>query len=172
MKTKRLLMLLAGLVAGISVMAQEMPAGQKNLMQFIGKWKSTDIKMTMGDKTYNGEFDIECVPVNNNTGIRANEKFTNNELGTMLAEDLLGYDPNLQQVHMYTIDNMGTTHDHVGYWIDDHHLFLEYQGVVDGKMFVEQLDMVIANANTMNFKLTAMLNGLTVQKAVGTYVKQ
>ena len=171
MKTKQLIMMLAAMLISSYVIAQEMPAGQKNLMQFKGKWKSTDIKMTMGGKTYGGEFVVECEAVNGNTGIHASEKFTNDELGTMLAEDLFGYDPNLQQIHMYTIDNMGTTHDHVGYWIDDHHLFVEYQGVVEGKMYVEQVDMVIANANTMNFKLTGMLNGETVQTAVGTYKK-
>ena len=89
----------------------------------------------------------------------------------MQAEDLIGFDPNLQQVHMYTIDNMGTTHDHVGYWIDDHHMFVEYQGVMEGKIYLEQLDFVFKDAGTMNFKLTAMLNGEVIQKAQMTFVK-
>jgi hypothetical protein len=171
MKAKKLFTMMAILFVSLTVIAQEMPAAQKNLMQLVGTWTSTDIKMTMGGKTYGGEFVVKCEAVNGNTGIHASEKFTNDELGTMLAEDLFGYDPNLQQIHMYTIDNMGTTHDHVGYWIDDHHLFVEYQGVVEGKMYVEQVDMVIANANTMNFKLTGMLNGEIVQSATGTYKK-
>lgn len=171
MKTLRLFMILAGLVLNIAVVAQEMPAGQKNLMQMEGKWVCKNAVINMGGKDYTGEFSVECVAINNNTGIRAQEKFTNEEIGTMRAQDLFGYDPNLQQVHMYTIDNMGTTHDHVGYWIDDHHLYLQYQGVLEGKMYVEQLDMLIKDANTMHFKLTAMLNGEIFQKAELTFVK-
>ena len=43
---------------------------------------------------------------------------------------------------------------------------------MDGKMYVEQIDMKIKDANTMNFKLTGMLNGETFQKGEFTYVRQ
>ena len=171
MKTKQLFLMMAALVMGISVVAQDMPAAQKNLMQFVGKWKSTDIKMTMGGKTYGGEFTFDCEAVNMNTGILAHEHFFNDELGHMMGTDLVGYDPNLQQIHIYTIDNLGTNHDHVGYWIDDHHLFVQYQGVLEGKVYLEQIDMVFTDAKTFKLKLNAMLNGEQYQHAEGTYKK-
>lgn len=163
--------MLIGMIISSSIFAQEQPQAQKNLMQFVGKWNSTDIKITIGDETYGGEYSFDCSAVNMNTGILAHEKFVSQELGTMLAENLLGYDPNLQQIHLYTIDNMGTAHDHYGYWIDDHHLFLQYQGVVDGKMYVEQIDIVFQNEDTLVMKLVAMLNGEAFQHATGSFVK-
>ena len=171
MKKKSLFMMLACLVIGFSALAQEMPQAQQNLMQFVGKWVSTDIKLTIGENTYGGEYTFDCSAVNMNTGILAHEHFSNSELGHMMGENLLGYDPNLQQVHLYSIDNMGTAHDHSGYWIDNKHLFVQYQGVVDGKMYVEQIDMVFTSANTMKLNLTAMLNGELFEKAEGTFKK-
>ncbi len=171
MKTKVLLTILLAAAVSFSSHSQEMPQAQKNIMKFVGKWTSTDIKLTLGDKTYGGDYTFDCVAVNGNTGILAHEKFVSAELGTMLAENLLGYDPNLQQVHIYTIDNMGTAHDHVGYWIDDNHLFVQYQGVVEGKIYLEQIDMVFQGPNKMALNLTAMQNGEVFQKAKGTFTK-
>jgi hypothetical protein len=171
MRAKRFLMILGGIAFSISVIAQEIPAAQKNLMQFVGKWKSTDIKLTMGGKTYGGEYTFDCSAVNMNTGILAHEHFANEELGHMMGENLLGYDPNLGEVHLYSIDNMGTAHDHYGFWIDDHHLFVQYQGVVEDQMYVEQIDMVFKDQNTMQLNLTAMLNGELFEKAIGTFKK-
>jgi hypothetical protein len=170
MKTKTILALITGMVISLSAWTQEQPQAQKNLMQFAGKWKSSDVKLTMGGKTYTGEYTFDCSAVNGNTGIVAHEKFVNAELGTMLAENLVGYDPNLQQVHIYTIDNMGTTHDHAGYWIGNNHLFVQYQGVMEGKMYLEQIDLVFQD-NKMMLSLKAMLNGEIFEQAKGSFVK-
>lgn len=170
MKTKLVLAMLTGMVISFSARAQEQPQAQKNLMQFVGKWTSNDAKLTMGSKTYTGPYTFDCSAVNENTGILAHEKFVSAEMGTMLGENLLGYDPNLQQIHLYSIDNMGTTHDHVGYWIDNTHLFVQYQGVVEGKIYLEQIDMVF-QGNKLTLELKAMLNGETFEQAKGTFVK-
>jgi hypothetical protein len=171
MKNKMLWIVLAGMVISSTAFTQEQPMAQKNLMQFNGKWKSSDFNLTMGDKNYGGEYSFDCAMVNMNTGIIAHEKFVNKEMGTMMAENLVGFDPNLKQIHIYTIDNMGTAHDHYGYWIDEHHLFVEYQGVVEGKMYVEQIDIVFQTADKWVLKLTAMLNGEIVEQAKGSFVK-
>ena len=172
MKTKVFFTVLTAIIFSVSVFAQKVPQAQKNLAQFAGKWSSADIQLTLGDKTYGGEYTFDCVAVNDNTGILAHEKFVSPELGTMLGENLLGIDPNLQQVHLYSIDNMGTAHDHCGYWIDDHHLFVQYQGTVEGKMYVEQIDIVFQSAGKMSLKLTAMLNGESFELVKGSFVKK
>ncbi len=172
MKTKVLLSAMIGIAISFSAFTQEVPQAQKNMAQFVGKWSSSDIQLTLGDKTYGGEYTLDCVAVNNNTGILAHEKFVSPELGTMLGENLLGFDPNLQQMHLYSIDNMGTAHDHCGYWIDDHHLFVQYQGPVEGKMCLEQIDMVFHSDGKMSLKLTAMLNGESFKLVKGSFVKK
>ena len=151
--------------------AQEMPEAQKNLQQFIGLWKLDNAKFTMGEETLTGVYTFDCFAVNDNTGILAHEKFATKEMGTMKGENLLGYDPNTELVHLYSIDNTGTAHDHYGYWIDPHHLFVQYQGVQDGKMYCEQIDMKFISSDKMELNLTGMLNGKVLSKASGTFTK-
>ncbi|MGW8316454.1 MAG: hypothetical protein ACWGNV_12695 [Bacteroidales bacterium] len=171
MKQKMLWIMITGMVIGSTVFAQDQPQAQKNLMQFVGKWKSTDIQMVIGGETYGGVYTFDCSAVNMNTGVLAHEKLVSEQLGTMMAENLLGYDPNLQLLHLYTIDNFGTAHDHFGEWIDSKHMFLQYQGVLEGKVYLEQLDIVFNDPNTMVLNMTAMLNGEIFQQASGTFTK-
>jgi hypothetical protein len=171
MKAKALFTILISMVTSLFVYSQEMQQAHKNIMQFEGKWKSTDIQLTLGDKTYGGVYTFDCVAVNGNTGILAHEKFESPELGTLLSVNLVGYDPHLQQVHIYTIDNMGTAHDHSGYWVDDNYLYVQYQGVAEGKMHVEQIDMKFQGHDKMKLKLTAMMNGEVLQQVSATFVK-
>ena len=71
-------------------------------VKFVGKWKSTDVLLTAGDQTFSGTYTFDCSAVNMNTGILAHEKFVSEEMGTMVAENLMGFDPNLKQMHLYT----------------------------------------------------------------------
>ena len=168
---KKTLLITAILFPFVATLAQEMPEAQKNLLQFVGNWKVDDAKFTEGGETLTGVYTFDCSAVNDNTGILAHEKFATKEMGTMKGENLLGYDPNTGQVHLYSIDNMGTAHDHYGYWVDKNHLFVQYQGVVDGKMYVEQIDMKFTTPDKMDLNLTGMLNGEPFSKFSGTFTK-
>lgn len=159
------------LFLSISIFSQALPEAQKNLMQFVGKWVDRNPKVMMEGKTYQGEYSFDCTSVNSGTGILAHEKFINDEAG-FSGENLFGYDPNLQQVHLYSVDNTGTAHDHYGYWVNDKHLFVQYQGTAGGKMYVEQINMIFKDANTMVVKLKGMLNGEIFGEFEGTFIKQ
>jgi hypothetical protein len=172
MKAKSVLIVLAIVILNITVFAQDPPAAQKNIMQFVGFWKLDNANFMMGDKTLTGAYTFDCSAVCDNTGILAHEKFVTKEAGTMMGENLLGYDPNTGLVHLYSIDNTGTAHDHYGYWINDKHLFVQYQGILDGKMYVEQINMMFDSPNKMNIKLVGMLNGEIFEKTEGTFLKQ
>ena len=171
MKTRQVFYMLVLAVCSVSAFAQGIPEAQKNLMQFVGKWTCKNPTLNIAGKNYDGEYSFDCEAVNMNTGIIAHEKFSNETLN-LIGENLIGYDPNLQQVHLYSIDNLGTAHDHYGYWIDDRHLFVQYQGVVEGKMYVEQINMIFKDPNTFALNLTGMLNGEIFEKAEGTFMKQ
>jgi hypothetical protein len=150
---KNMLLIAAILISGLTAIAQEMPEAQKNLLQFVGSWKLDDAKFIMGGETATGVYTFDCSAVNENTGILAHEMFASKEMGTMKGENLFGYDPNTGQIHLYSIDNTGTAHDHYGFWIDKNHLFVQYQGVVEGKMYVEQIDMKFPSQDKMEIVL-------------------
>jgi len=168
---KKLLWVIAGLIPALSLLAQEMPEAQKNLMQFVGNWRLDDANVTMGGETATGIYTFDCSAVNENTGILVHEMFASKEMETLKGENLLGYDPNTGQIHLYSIDNTGTAHDHYGYWVEKNHLFVQYQGVVEGKMYVEQIDMKFPSPNNLEVDLTGMLNGQPYLKFNGTFAK-
>ncbi|MFZ0452736.1 MAG: hypothetical protein WCE54_18085 [Ignavibacteriaceae bacterium] len=151
---------------------QDKPQAQKNFMQFAGFWKLENAKFTAGGETMTGTYTFDCSAVNDNTGILAHEKFETKNTGTMLGENLMGYDPNTGLVHLYSTDNMGTAHDHYGSWINPEHLFLQYQGVKDGKIYLEQIDMKFISPDKMELNLTGMLNGKPYSKFSGTFTKK
>jgi hypothetical protein len=172
MKAKSVLIIFALVILNIASFGQDPPAAQKNLLQFVGLWKLDDAKFMMGDKTLTGVYTFDCSAVCENTGILAHEKFVTKDAGIMMGENLIGYDPNTGLVHLYSIDNSGTTHDHYGYWINNKHLFVQYQGIMDGKMYVEQINLMFDGSNKLNVKLIGMLNGEPFEKGEGTYLKQ
>jgi hypothetical protein len=172
MKKKYLLSLIAAIVISVSALAQAPPPAQQNLIQFAGNWKLDNAKLMIGDKTLTGIYTFSCFRVCENTGILAHEKFITKDSGTMSGENLIGYDLNTGLVHLYSIDNNGTTHDHYGYWINKNHLFVQYQGVVEGKMYVEQINMTFRNPDKLDLKLVGMLNGEIYSSAEGTFIKQ
>jgi hypothetical protein len=158
------------LLSGFSF-SQDMTRAQKNLMQFTGKWKLENAEFTAGGKTMTGTYTFDCIPVNDNTGILAHEKFETKNSGTMLGENLIGYDPNTGLIHLYSTDNMGTAHDHYGYWIDPQHLFVQYQGPKDGKMYLEQIEMKFISPGKMELNLKGILNGKPYSNFSGTFTK-
>jgi hypothetical protein len=155
-----------------AVKAQEMPQGQKNLQRFVGNWVCKNISLTMGDKSYGGEYSFNCKSAIDGKGIYAEESYENAELGKMHGLDIAGYDPNLQNIHWYTIDNQGTCHDHTGYWTDKDHFYMQYQGIVDGTVSVEKLYFSFVNDNKLEFKLVGESNGVVTQKSAGEFVKK
>ena len=165
-KILMLVIIITGLLS-----AQKISSEQQNLSQMTGKWLAKKAVLMIDGKSYSGEYSLESLPVNMNTGLLVHEKFSNDELGSMIGEDLLGFDPNQKQIHLYSIDNTGTCHDHYGYWIDNKHLFVQYQGVVEGKMFVEQIHILNETPEKMRLKLTGMLNGDIFEEADVTFIK-
>ncbi|HVO74027.1 MAG TPA: hypothetical protein VMT35_08395 [Ignavibacteriaceae bacterium] len=155
----------------ISAFAGDTPEAQANLLQFVGNWRLDNAVVQMGEKTMTGVYTFDCSAVCENTGILAHEKFATKESGSLVGENLLAYDPNTGLVHLYSIDNTGTTHDHYGYWIEKNHLFVQYQGIVENKMYVEQIDIKFTSPKEMKLNLTGMINGKVYAKASGTFTK-
>ena len=170
---KKILITLCALLLlhSASVADQEPAQAQKNLPQFVGKWESKNASIEMDGKTIHTNYHTDFKTAADGTGITMHEWFTAEGLGQYVGENIVGYDPNTGQIHWYSIDNTGTCHDHYGYWINNKHLFVQYQGVVDGKMYVEQLDMEFISATEMHIKIVGMINGTVTQRIDGTFKK-
>jgi hypothetical protein len=175
LKFRSILLVCVLAVINVAVMAQEkkaeLPASLKGLMAFVGKWKS-DATMSMDGKSYKVVYYIDFKKVAGGNGLYATEWFDSKELGSLKGSDLVGYDPYDRKIHWYTVDNMGTTHEHLGDWQSPDHFYMEHDGMRDGKKYVEKIDLVLKGKNEVGFKLVATLDGTEVQRGEGIYHKE
>jgi hypothetical protein len=152
-------------------MKAETPDAIKNLMKFLGDWQSK-AALTMEGKTHDVDYMVSCTKTADGNGIFADEKVTIPEMGTLKGANLAGYDPYDKKIKWFSVDNMGTTHEHVGEWKSPDHLFIHYAGMRDGKKYEENIDFHFMGTNELHFKLVATLGGVDAEKAEGVFHKK
>jgi hypothetical protein len=173
----RKIVLIASVIsfAAIRTYAQEkepeMPAGVKNLMKFLGYWEA-NATLTLEGKTYKVLYWFNCKQTADGNGIYADEGFSNPELGTMKGANLVGFDPFDAKIKWFSIDNMGTTHEHVGDWLTPDHLFVEHFGTRDGKKYVEKNDFIFNGKDELVSKLVGTLDGVETERGEGVFKKK
>ena len=148
-----------------------LPAPIQNLMKFLGKWDA-DATFTIEGKAYKVVHSLNGTKTADGNGLSMEEWFTHPELGSMKGANLAGFDPFDSKIHWFSVDNMGTTHEHIGEWVTPDHLYVEHNGMRDGKNFIEKIDMTFKGADQMDLKLIATLDGKEVQRAEGIYYKK
>jgi hypothetical protein len=149
----------------------EIPVPVQNLMKFIGKWQA-DATLTMEGKTYKVNYWVNCTKTADGYGLMADEGFTHPELGTLSGANLVGYDPFDSKIKWFSVDNMGTAHEHVGSWETPDHLYIENNGMHDGKKYIEKIHFIFKGKNEMDFKLISTLDGIETEKAEGIFRKK
>ncbi|MEO6133489.1 MAG: hypothetical protein ABIQ02_16735 [Saprospiraceae bacterium] len=156
------------------IMAQDnktvKPEAITNFSKFVGNWNA-DANLTMDGKTYNLNYLVNGKLTADGNGLYVDESFSNPDLGTMIGENLVGYNPNDKKVHWFSVDNMGTAHEHIGDWINPNLFLMEHSEMQNGKKYIEKISMEFKNANTLEFNLVATLDGKEVQKGTGTFKK-
>jgi hypothetical protein len=171
----RIILTVMALAAGIMTSrgqenAPVVPDQVRKLDKFIGTWKaelvynhdnkSDKIMSTMTFRSISGGF-----------GVYADETSTSPVLGTMKGADLLGYDPFSKEIHCYTVDNMGTTHDHICQWKTDNDFYLEHNSMREGRKYQEKILCSFMGNDKMSFKADAYLDGKLVESTSGTYTR-
>ena len=58
--------------------------------------------------------------------------------------DLMGYEPNTNTYHWYSVTNSGETHDHVAKPSSSNTIEFIFNGVQDGKAFKEVIDLTFS----------------------------
>ncbi len=149
------------MAGGQSASAEDKPVPPEAIRRFAplaGVWDGAGT-IQMGGKTYPVKVRHEWVPVTNGWGMQIHERIMAETLGTSTGENLFGYDPNGQRVHLFTVMDDGTTHDHAGSWIDDTRLFLRQEGERDGKASSEEIAVAIDGPDTYSFRVVSVVGG-------------
>ncbi len=150
----------------------QQPEAVQRMLRFAGHWETNEAKITMGDRHFTMPYSADFTAVNDGTGLLMQETATVPGVGQLKGMNLLGWDPNLEQVHLYSIDNLGTCHDHSGYWTSGNELFLEYQGIQEGKIYMEQIRITLVDNDHLRLRLVSQLNGGTNELIDGTFVRK
>jgi hypothetical protein len=147
MKTlDRLLCSLALLVPAPAI-ADALPKPIADLNRIVGEWRGTG-SLRMGKDTAkltatwscertSAEFGVLCkLHVTGIPGVQSYEE-----------TDLLGYEPNTQRYHWYSVTNAGETHDHVASVPNGDTFRFVFSGTQEGKPFEEVIDLGFASGS-------------------------
>jgi hypothetical protein len=80
-------------------------------------------------------------------------------LGTYEEDDLVGFDQETGQFHVYSITNSAAVHDHVGGWTDPHTFEIAYEGRQGGKPYREMARVKFSNDATLEMESTDYVDG-------------
>ena len=131
----------------------------KRLLQLNWNWQApAEILLKDGKKqsfTYYADFKKTA----DNNGLTMNEWADIPGMGKFIGANLIGVDPNDEKVHWYSVDNIGTTHEHIGEFADDRHFSMVHKGNRNGKEYIETITLVLNGTDNMDFNLSATLDG-------------
>lgn len=105
-------------------------------------------------------------------GLYMDEHATIPDVGRLIGGNIIGFDPYEQKLHWFSVDNFGTTHDHIGELIDKDHLRLIHESQREGKTYREEIDFEWKSPKQLHAKLIGTLNGQIEEILEGTLVRK
>lgn len=144
--------------------SQTPPSEIQKLYSFEGKWTGS-YEVNMDGNKMNANASYTWSKIIDGWGMFIDEKIEIPGMPVYLGHNIIGYDIGGKKYHLYTVSNYAQVHDHAGDWQDDKTLYLEYNGIVDGKPFKEKLNLVLISTNECSMEATEITDG----KVSGTY---
>ena len=144
MKTLERLLCALALLAPASALADDaLPKPVADLERIVGDWTGTG-SLRMGKDTAKLAATWSCERTSAKFGVLCRFHVTGIPGVPSYEEtDLLGYEPNAQRYHWYSVTNAGETHDHVASvaGAKDDNLRFVFTGTQEGKPFEEVIDL-------------------------------
>ena len=159
------------MLVALSGFSQEKgPKTDKSITNFarcMGSWHA-NLNQTVNKKVQVIDYTIVFSSIADGSGVYMEETAKSPE-GTYLCSNLVGYDPYEKKLHWYSVDNMGTAHDHVAKWKSPDHFVLTHNSLRNGKKYSEDVDMVFSGDKSIAMKYTEKLDGKVTVKSEGTF---
>ncbi len=115
----------------------QQPKEQQLLKQLIGEW-SVGVAMKIGDdKFVSGCGEMTAVEIASGINSELNMHLEGYE--DYFENDLWSIDAAKGQVHLYGITSEGDAHDHIGTWVDENTLELDWRGGFEDQELQEQI---------------------------------
>jgi hypothetical protein len=150
-------------------MMETITAQLKMLQQFKGYWETGAATMKTGGKEYQFAYYADFKAASDDNGIVMHEWANIPGVGKLDGNNLAGINRYDGKIHWFSVDNMGTAHEHIGEFTDDKHFTMVHKSMQGGKEFVETLALEFTSPNELSLKQVATLDGEEVVVITGTF---
>lgn len=121
--------------------ADPLPKQVADMQCLVGAWKGGG-SMTMGKDAAKIAASWNCKRTSAQFGVLCTFRVTGMPGMSAYEEtDLMGYDPNTNTYHWYSVTNAGETHDHVGQPSANNTLQFVFNGTQEGKPLKEVIEL-------------------------------
>lgn len=173
----RVLLVLSAALLLVTAFAQQTLAqpptspALESILRFEGRW-SGQATLVLEGKTFQFAYHADFKKTSDGKGLYMEEWFTSPELGEMKGSNLIGFNANDGKIHWFSVDNFGTTHDHLGTWKTADHFAMQTTEMQGGKKFVEKIDMKVRSNELMDLTLVGTLGGKEFEKLSVTFHRE
>lgn len=167
-------LVLFGLCVGVANAQEQAPVTPeilKTALRLEGKWEA-NTSAQIGGKAYAFKYNMHFRKTASGSGLLMYETANIPDIGKLDGSNLIGYDPYDGKLHWFSVDNLGTTHDHTGELLNKDHLRLVHESSREGKPYREQIDVEWISADRVKMKLVTTLGGNVEEVLEGTFVRR
>lgn len=158
-------------IAGaLSANAQPVPQALEGLFRLEGRWDG-DATLNLSGAVFNFIYTVDFKRNEESSGMTMEETFTHPDLGTLKGYNLIGYNANDDKIHWFSVDNFGTAHDHLGYWITNNHFLMTVKEKQGSKKYEEVIHIYFNSPTNISISLVATLGNTVVETLSGTFNK-
>jgi hypothetical protein len=143
----------------------------KRVLTLEGKWEAK-VSMQIGGRSYSFRYFMHYRKTADGNGLYMDESATIPDVGKLIGGNIIGYDPYDKKLHWFSVDNFGTTHDHIGQLVDNDHLRLVHESQREGKIYKEEIDFLWKSPKQLHVKLVGTLDGQIEETLEGTFVRK
>jgi hypothetical protein len=138
------------------------PSEAARLQAFAGDWVVSGALEAEGSTSgVSGRWHFE--PASDGWGVHGRMETTIDGLGTFEEEELIGYDPTDEAVHMFSM-NRFAVRDHRGGWVTEEQLEVEFNGRQEGRTVSEIITIRFLGADRMEGRVIERADGELVVK--------
>jgi hypothetical protein len=145
MKTLTKIVSALSLVVPVAAVAAEpLPPRVADMECLVGAWRGSG-NMQMGKDTANVSVSWDCKRTSAKFGVSCVGRFNGVPgVGVYEETDLMGYEPNSNTYHWYSVTNGGETHDHVAQVPTGDTIRFVFNGTQEGNAFKEVIDLTFS----------------------------
>jgi hypothetical protein len=108
----------------------------------------------------------------NGRGLMIIENMEMKGMDNYIATDIMGVDPGTNKIHIYSVSNYGDAHDHVSTVVNDKSTEYLYEGVMEGKKYIEKIKFTSLNDTEYEINVKSSLDGKDMQDMTIKFTKK